>query len=90
MTIWLCEVGNLAASIRRLGKVTGVGARDALPYYLRPLGTAAALSAARMLLPDALPPLAAMTVFLALYVLFTLGMPEGKRRRLSEKAEPAA
>ncbi len=91
LTIWLCEVGNLAASIHRLGRVTGVGIRDALPYYVRPLGAAAVLSVAHLILLDTIPPLVSMIAFLALYALLTLGLPE---KRIStdrlRNREPAA
>ena len=89
LTIWLCEVGNLAASIHRLGRVTGVGVRDALPYYLRPLTAAAVLTVAHRILLDVLPPLVSMIAFLALYALLTLGIPE-KRIAGPKKTEPAA
>ena len=89
LTIWLCEVGNLAASIHRLGRVTGVGIRDALPYYVRPLGAAAALSVMHVITLDALPPLVSMVAFLALYALLTLGLPE-RGVRFLRKTEPAA
>ncbi len=86
LTIWLCEVGNLAASIARLGHVTGVGVREALPYYLRPLAAAAVLSVAHLMTLDLLTPLASMSAFLALYALLTLGFPERKNFKIKEPA----
>lgn len=36
LTVWVCEVGNLAASIHKLGKITGVGVRSAANQYFKP------------------------------------------------------
>ena len=35
LTVWICEVGNLAASIHKLGKITGVGVRSAACQYFK-------------------------------------------------------
>ena len=92
LTIWLCEVGNLAASIRRLGKVTGVGVRDALPHYKLPVLSAAILSALRLLLPASVPPALSMLLFAAGYALCVLGSLSGciGRRGMSKSSCKAA
>ena len=87
LTIWLCEVGNLAASIHRLGRVTGVGVKEALPHYRVPLLSAAVLSAGKTLLPAAVPPAVSMLLFAGGYALCNLiggrggrAFPETPRR----------
>ena len=72
LTVWICEVGNLAASIRRLGRVTGVGVRSALPHYGTPVLSAAVMTAVRFLLPGNLPPAVSMLLFTAGYAVLAL------------------
>ena len=36
LTVWICEVGNLAASIHKLGKITGVRVKSAGHQYFKP------------------------------------------------------
>ena len=81
LTIWLCEVGNLAASIRRLGKITGVGVREAVPFYLRPAASALVLSAVRAVFLRSVPPLPAMMIYVMGYALFCLVPVKGKKKK---------
>ena len=78
LTIWLCEVGNLAASIRRLGKVTGNGIREAFPAYIRPGASVFAVSLVKRIFFRTFPPTVSMIAFVGLYVLFALGLPGRK------------
>lgn len=68
LTIWVCEIGNLTASIYKLGKVTGVGAKTAIKHYLLPFIAMGAMSIVNILIKD-LVPIARMIIFLAGYVL---------------------
>ena len=77
LTVWVCEVGNLAASIRRLGRVTGMGVRSALPHYGAPVLSAALMTAVRFLLPGSIPPAVSMLLFAAGYA--GLSLLSGKR-----------
>ena len=90
LTIWLCEVGNLAASIRRLGRVTGVGVRDALPHYKIPVLSAAALSVLRLLLPASVPPALSMLLFAAGYAVCAVGGLSGGIAGQVKSSCPAA
>ena len=78
LTIWLCEVGNLAASIHRLGQVTGVGIGEAAPYYIRPAVSALLLSAVRAVFLRNADPLPSMLIFAAGYAVCCLA-PIGRR-----------
>ncbi len=67
LTVWLCEVGNLWASIRKLGKVTGEGISSAVRYYAVPGAVCAGLSVFRWGMMRTMPPVCAMVVFAAMY-----------------------
>ncbi len=68
LCIWLCEAGNLWASITRLGRITGAGIPEAVRCCLRPI--AACLSAALFteLFTRNLPPVLSMAVFTGVYL----------------------
>ena len=85
LTIWVCEVGNLAASIHRLKKVTGMGLGEALPCYIRPAAAVGILSLLRILFFRKLSPMPAMLLFALFYSLAVI--PEGGRigRKLRKK-----
>jgi len=69
LTIWLCELGNLRASIRRLGHLTGEGISSALRYHAAPLVLCGILTAVRWMFMRCMPPMAALLIFAALYIL---------------------
>ncbi|MBE6723919.1 MAG: polysaccharide biosynthesis protein [Ruminococcaceae bacterium] len=79
LTIWVCEVGNLAASIHRLGKVTGVGLREAVPYYLRPAASALLFSGIRAVFLRTVAPVPSMLIYAAGYALCCVIPLTGKR-----------
>ncbi len=74
LTVWICEVGNLTASIIRLGKVTGMGVLPALREHARPAVCAVIMSAAALLLKRVFSPIPAMLLFAGGYII--LVMPE--------------
>lgn len=76
LTTWICEVGNLAASIGRLGKLSGEGIASAARAYVYPCLVCAVLSALRYLFTDSLPPILGMTAFVILYILIVSASPE--------------
>ncbi len=80
LCIWLCELGNLWASIRRLGRITGMGIREAAGEYVRPVLVCACAAVLRFTCMNNLPPVAAMTAFAALYLAGTLMRREGTVR----------
>ncbi len=67
LTMWLCEVGNLWASITKLGHVTGEGLASAVRYYVVPGILCAGLSVMRWSLMRCMPPVCAMLIFAAMY-----------------------
>lgn len=69
LTVWICELGNLWASIRRLGKITGEGIRTAVGFYLAPAGLCAVLTAVRQIFLRCMPPFCAVLIFAVLYGL---------------------
>lgn len=72
LTVWICEVGNLAASIIRLGKITGMGVIPALKEHLRPALCAAIMSAVTVLLKRLFTPIPAMLLFAAGYIILVM------------------
>lgn len=83
LTVWLCELGNLWASIRKLGHVTGEGIAAAVRFYLAPAILCAVLSVVRQVFLRCMPPFCALLTFAALYILcayllYTTG--EGKEK----------
>ncbi len=81
LTMWLCEVGNLWASIRRLGRLTGEGLRSAGRYYAVPAGICAGLSVMRWSMMRTMPPVCAMAVFAAMYGLSLYAWMSRKGKR---------
>ena len=69
LTVWLCEIGNLWASIRKLGRVTGEGIGSAVRFYIAPTLLCAVLSVVRQVFLRCMPPLCAVLTFAALYSL---------------------
>ena len=76
LTIWICEVGNLAASIYRLGKLTGEGIICALKYYIKPFVAAVVMSIIDLIFLSAVHPIVRMLIFTAGYVGIVLIKPE--------------
>jgi len=68
LCIWICEAGNLWASIRRLGKITGMGLQSAAGHYIRPVLVCLTAGILRFTCMGNLPPVPAMAVFAALYL----------------------
>lgn len=69
LTIWLCELGNLRASIGRLGKLTGEGIRSAVRFCLVPGMICGILTAVRQIFLRCMPPFCAVLIFAVLYIL---------------------
>lgn len=68
LTVWLCELGNLYASIRKLGKITGAGIRAALLHYRKPVVICLLLSLLRLTVLRSMMPICSLLVFAGLYV----------------------
>ncbi|MBQ8513142.1 MAG: polysaccharide biosynthesis protein, partial [Clostridia bacterium] len=84
LCIWLCEIGNLWASIARLGKITGVGIPHAAAHYIRPVTVCLIAAALRFTCMKHLPPVTAMVLFAAVYLTGILAVPENKKRNLQK------
>lgn len=86
LTVWLCELGNLRASIGRLGKLTGEGISCALRYHAVPLLLCGILTAVRWIFLRCMPPMAALLIFAVLYILcayiFCMGKPSVKTKKV--------
>ncbi|MBE6616327.1 MAG: hypothetical protein E7627_00070 [Ruminococcaceae bacterium] len=68
LTICLCEIGNLTASIYKLGKVTGVGAKIAVKYYISPLISVVIMSIINVLIVK-FNPISRIVIYVAGYTL---------------------
>ena len=82
LCIWLCEAGNLFASIRRLGKITGMGLRHAVGHTIVPLTVGMTVGILRFTCMDNLPTVPAMTAFAALYLAGTVLLPGKEKKNL--------
>lgn len=82
LTVWICELGNLSASIYRLLKVSGAKAGDLFGYYVRPAAAALLLTGLKQFLPNVGTNPYVIVMFAMVYVLLIV-MTGGKRRRAS-------
>ena len=69
ITVWICEIGNLSASIGKLSKVTGVSIREALSNYIRPALAVIFLTILKHTVLSDLNAVLSMTVFVLIYLL---------------------
>ncbi|MGN1347245.1 MAG: polysaccharide biosynthesis C-terminal domain-containing protein, partial [Eubacteriales bacterium] len=69
LTMWLCELGNLWASIARLGRVTGEGLSSAVRFYAAPVLLCVLLSAVRWMFMRCMPSFCALLIFSMFYIL---------------------
>ena len=66
--IWVCEIGNLAASLHRLSKITKVSITDALRQYVKPLIIFIIMTINKNIFMKGLNPVLSMIIFTGLYV----------------------
>lgn len=85
LTMWLCELGNLWASIAKLGRVTGEGIASAARVYLAPVVLCMILSAVRQLFMRCMPPVCALLIFALLYILCAYILCTGKQKQPVQK-----
>ena len=71
LTIWLCEVGNLWASISRLSEVTGIGVGDAVGQYVKPIFCCLIMSIVITVMKSMLDPIILIILFAAGYILLS-------------------
>ncbi len=83
VTMWVCELGNLWASIHKLGCVTGEGIPTAVRYYIAPVILCVILSAVKKFFLEEMPPVCALLIFAAFYVLCVYIM-SGRRKTKKE------
>lgn len=69
LSIWICEVGNLYLSIRKLGLITGYGIKSAVLYYIRPYIVFIIMSAIKHTLLGSVNPVISIIIFTAGYML---------------------
>ena len=80
VTMWICEVGNLTASIIRLGIRTGAGIESALGKYVIPVVAAGSMSILRLTVGRRVPAIAAILLYSAGYAAICI-LHNGKLRR---------
>jgi len=68
LTIWLCEVGNLCASIYKLSKVTGISIIQALKEYVKPVVCCSFMSIFNIIIHNFVSSAAAIILFAIGYV----------------------
>lgn len=69
LTMWICEIGNLGASIWKLGKLTATGVSNALKHYIKPVLVIIILSIVRFTILRNMIPICSMIIFVILYIL---------------------
>lgn len=81
-TVWLCEVGNLIASISRLTKKTGVSIGNAFSQYVLPFAVTLISAALKFTLLDHFVSSEAISILIyALFYLVTVEIIEKRRRK---------
>ncbi len=78
LTMWLCELGNLWASITKLGRVTGEGIAAAVRFYIAPTVICVILSVVRQVFMQCMPPFCALLIFALFYILCAYILCTGK------------
>lgn len=73
LTVWICEVGNLLASIHKIGKKTGSGLGCAIKYYINPAIVLLCLTVLKQLALVKLTPVYSIIIFSAIYILLIFG-----------------
>lgn len=76
--IWVCEIGNLAASLHRLSKITKVSITDALRQYVKPLIIFIIMTINKNIFMKDLNPVLSMIIFTGLYVALIVIHMKGK------------
>lgn len=70
LTVWICEIGNLAASIYKLGKITGSGVVSSIEHHFAPVVCFGLASLINIASSDVLPAIIRIPLFAATYILF--------------------
>jgi len=81
ITIWICELGNLWASISKLGKLTGAGIGSAAKYYIKPTVVILVLSAVKNTLLESMPQILSIVIFAGLYLSVTAMIDSSAKKR---------
>ena len=72
LSIWLCELGNLCASIRKLSDITGIGIVDATKQYIRPVTSCIVMSLMISIFKSSINPIALIAIFAIGYILLSI------------------
>jgi len=86
LCIWICETGNLWASIARLSKITGLSIRNAAAQYIAPICACLISGLFCAVFTSNLPSALGMALFAAIYLVILL-LPAGKQKRNPQKAD---
>ena len=83
LTMWICETGNLTASILRLSRITGVSLKETLKHYLRPTLCAVIMSMLTVIVRRFVSPVLSIFFYAGGYTVLVL------TRRTAEKRTPS-
>ncbi|MBE6542162.1 MAG: polysaccharide biosynthesis protein [Ruminococcaceae bacterium] len=75
LTVWICEVGNLCASLYRLGKITGCGIVTTAKHHICPLISTVFSSVFVFLLLGSSSPLLRIPAFTVVYLIICRLIP---------------
>ncbi len=79
VSVWLCELGNLAASIHRLSKITGVRVSESVKFYIRPICVVIFLTPIKQIANRFVNPAFSLVLFALLYISLVF-MRKNKKR----------
>ncbi len=68
VSVWLCEVGNLAASIIKLNKITGVTISESTKFYIRPICVVLLLTPIKLITSGFVNPALSVVLFVLIYI----------------------
>lgn len=80
VTVWICELCNLAASIYKLGKITGCGIVSSLTHHISPVMSLGFASLINIASSNLIPPTIRIFIFAILYILFSSLADKIKKR----------
>ncbi len=72
ITVWICELGNLAASFYKLSSVTNVRTSEAVSVYIRPVIVLFVMFVFKNIFMKNIPSVLSIIIFASMYILLSL------------------
>ena len=81
LTIWICELGNLSASISKLGKITGAGILSAVHFYLRPAIIILVLTVIKQIWMANIPTIPSIFLYAGIYISLNVLVSQARKTK---------